>query len=111
MRNSASPKHAVEFHCRSAADYRKRGSISAVGRHPRNGFKVLITNRFPVPRWQFSRTKTRFSAVDSGIIRTPARLRPVARDRGNAQLQALVAELKTKARRQTRRPETLAAGV
>jgi hypothetical protein len=44
--------------------------------------------------------KTRFSAVDSGI-----------RDRGNAQLQGLVAELETKARRQTRRPETLAAGV
>jgi hypothetical protein len=52
-----------------------------------------------------------FSAVDSGIGRAPARLRPVARDRGNAQLQVLVAELETKARRQTRRPETLAAGV
>jgi hypothetical protein len=111
MSNSAITRYAVEFHCRSAADHRKRGSISAVGRYRPNGFKMLIAIRFPALRRRFSRPKTGFSAGDSGIGRAPARLRPVARDRGNAQLQVLVAELETKARRQTRRPETLAAGV
>jgi hypothetical protein len=87
---------ALEFRCRPA---------------PSNETNVLITIAFLGLRQAFLRAKTRFSAVDSGIIGAPARLRSVARDRGNAQLQALVAELKTKARRQTRRPKTLAAGV
>jgi hypothetical protein len=56
---------------------------------------MLIAIRFPVPRRRFSRAKTRFSAVDSGIGRAPARPRPVARDPGNAPLQALVAALAT----------------
>jgi hypothetical protein len=51
-----------------------------------------------------------FSAGDSGIGRAPARPRPVARDRKNAQLRALVAGLETKARRQTRRGDPTCRG-
>src|SRR6516162_4740040 len=57
----------AEFHCRSAANRRKRRPISAVGRHGQNGLKRLIAMRFPTPARQFSRAKTLLSAVDSGI--------------------------------------------
>jgi hypothetical protein len=100
MLNLASPGYGVKFRYRSAAKHRKVHPISAVGQGRQNRTKMLIPIRFPAPRLRFSRTKTRFSAVDSGI-----------RDRGNAQLQVLVAELEAKARRQTRRPQTLAAWV
>ena len=67
MPNSARLRHAAEFHCRSAANPRKRRPISAVGWHGQNGLKRLITIRFPKPMRQFSRAKTEFSAGDSGI--------------------------------------------
>jgi hypothetical protein len=73
MPNSAISNHRPEFHCRSAANCAKRRPISAVGRHGRNALKVLITIGCPVPTRQFSRMKTHFSAVDSGIPTTADR--------------------------------------
>jgi|SRR5271169_6471077 len=67
MPNSARPKDAVEFLCRSAANGQKRCPISTVVGHGQNGLKRLITIRFPTPTRQFSRAKTQLSAVDSGI--------------------------------------------
>ena len=67
MPNLARSGHAAEFHCRSAANRRKRRPISTVGRHGQNGLKRLIAMRFPTPARQFSRAKTQLSAVDSGI--------------------------------------------
>jgi hypothetical protein len=100
MLNLASPGYGVKFRYRSAAKHRKVHPISAVGQGRQNRTRMLIPIRFLAPRLRFSRTKTRFSAVDSGI-----------RDRGEAQPQALVVELETKARRQTWRQETLVARV
>ena len=97
MPNLASPEHGVEFDCRSAAKRCKPRSISAAGRGRQNRLNPLITNKSPAPRRRFSRTKTRFSAVDSGICGAPARPRPVARDPGNAQLQEEVDDARLEA--------------
>jgi len=67
MPNYASSKDAIEFPCRAAANHEKRCSISAAAGHGQNGLKTFITIRFPATARQFSRTKMRFSAVDSGI--------------------------------------------
>jgi hypothetical protein len=57
----------TEFRCRSAANRRKRRSISAVGGPGQNGPNALITIRFAALARRFSGAKTHFSAVDSGI--------------------------------------------
>src|SRR6516162_11658764 len=64
-------RHAVEFLCRSAANRCNPRSISAAGGRRQNRLNILITMGFPAPRGRFSRVKTHFSAVDSGIAALP----------------------------------------
>src|SRR5208282_782538 len=65
--DSASPKRADEFRCRSVANPVLGHPISAVARVARITLKELILRRFLTVTGQFLSVKTLFSAVDSGI--------------------------------------------
>ena len=69
----ASPTHAAEFLCRSAANRRKRRPNSAAGQHGQNGLKRLITIRFSDTDAAIFEAETQLSAVDSGIGEVPPR--------------------------------------
>jgi hypothetical protein len=78
MRNLATLRDVPEFHCRPAANHRKRRSISAVGRRGQNRLKRVITIRFSTPTAAIFETKTQFSAVDSGIPTGSVMARPAS---------------------------------
>ena len=108
MLNLASPGHGVKFRCRSAAKHRKVHQISAVSQGRQKSDQHADHN-------QISGAEGAIFPHKNAFFRCRQRKRPglgTAANRGDAQRQArVVVELETEARRQTRRPGTLAAWV